>query len=425
MDTRSKSLLIRALRYTERYTKTDMVYLAQGGFWLTAGQAWAALSAFALSLVVARLLSPEVYGTYRYLISLVTIVGALSLTGIGTAVTQAVARGFEGALHRGFRDSLLGSLPSSLVLLCIAGYYALQGNLAFAIGIAIAAFATPIINAAALYGSYFGGTKDFMRQMTYWTFGNSLTVATMIAAILFTNDLVILLGAYFGSMALGNALLYARARRYVRNDTSEKTELRFAAHLSAISLLGTITSQIDRILIFQLLGPAQLAIYSFANAIPEQARAIVKAGSRLALPKFAERDFASIRATLNVRLFIFGLIVLAGSLLYAAAAPFLFVWLFPAYAESVPYSQAIALSLTFTVGTIALTALQAHARIPALYAHGIASNIAQIAATIFCISMWGLWGAVVALIFNRALQLALAIAFVAHAPESELPRTGD
>ena len=77
-----KHATYRLLRKSERYFKTDMVYVARGGFWVTAGNIVSALAAFGLAVAYANLLPKESYGTYKYILSLAGIIGAFSLTGL-------------------------------------------------------------------------------------------------------------------------------------------------------------------------------------------------------------------------------------------------------------------------------------------------------------------------------------------------------
>src|SRR5689334_12787395 len=79
-----KALMARAerlLRWSERYMKTDMVYLAKGSFWLTLGQVAASASGLLLVIGFANLLPKEVYGTYKLILSLAGIIASFSLTG--------------------------------------------------------------------------------------------------------------------------------------------------------------------------------------------------------------------------------------------------------------------------------------------------------------------------------------------------------
>ena len=62
-----KNSVYTFLRKTEKYTKTDMVYLASGGFWLSIKTALSILIALSLSIAFANLLPKETFGEYKYI----------------------------------------------------------------------------------------------------------------------------------------------------------------------------------------------------------------------------------------------------------------------------------------------------------------------------------------------------------------------
>ena len=404
-----KSIVYRLLKWSERYTKTDMVYLASGGFWLIIGQFGAAFTAFVFSLIVARYLPQSVYGSYKYILSLVTIIGAFSLTGLNTTIVRTVAQGYEGGLAKGFRINLLWSWPMLIGFFGVAAYYAWNGAYEIAAAVAIAAIATPFINSATLYQAFWNGKKDFLRHTLYWTVANALTTGTTIVAILLTNNIAALVATYFITSALANIVLYFLALQKATSqmEPNNKEIFRDATHLSVMNFLNTVSSNIDKIIVFHLLGTVQLAVYSFALAIPEQIRAVLKAGARLALPKFAERHIDEIRLTLSGRMFRFGIIIGIVALAYIIVAPFAFPILFPKYIEAIPYSQFFALTLFATLGTAPLSALQAHTKHRALYTYSILTNIIQIVSSILFITLFGLWGAAIAVLINRTASLVL------------------
>ncbi len=50
-----KNKIYKGLKKSEKYTKTDMVYLTKGGFWLACGQIATAVSGLLLTLVLLTL----------------------------------------------------------------------------------------------------------------------------------------------------------------------------------------------------------------------------------------------------------------------------------------------------------------------------------------------------------------------------------
>lgn len=118
-----KNRLYRLLRWSERYTKTDMIYLASSGWWLNLDVAIQSTLSLLLSITLANLLLPTVYGTYQYLVSIAALVAALCLSGMNSAVTQAVARGHEGVLRTSINFQLRWSVVPATLTLIGAVYY--------------------------------------------------------------------------------------------------------------------------------------------------------------------------------------------------------------------------------------------------------------------------------------------------------------
>src|SRR5688572_20479176 len=90
-----KAPLKRLLLWSQAYTRTDMLYLARGGFWTVLNFVVAGSVSIALAVAFANLLPKETYGTYRYVLSIANAFGFLALTGMNAAVTRSVARGHD------------------------------------------------------------------------------------------------------------------------------------------------------------------------------------------------------------------------------------------------------------------------------------------------------------------------------------------
>ena len=61
-----KQRIYKGLKWSQKYTQTDMVYLAKGGFWLGMGQIITGLASFLLTLAFANLVPKETFGTYKH-----------------------------------------------------------------------------------------------------------------------------------------------------------------------------------------------------------------------------------------------------------------------------------------------------------------------------------------------------------------------
>ncbi len=92
IGSRIKNWVIRLLRRTERITGTDNIYLAKNSTYLILNQAVSVLNGFVLYILIARFLPQEVYGQYKYFLSLFSLFAIAALTGTETALSRAVAQ---------------------------------------------------------------------------------------------------------------------------------------------------------------------------------------------------------------------------------------------------------------------------------------------------------------------------------------------
>ena len=100
-----------------------MVFVFLTGWWSILAQFMSSAAALVLALFVARIVSKNDYGDYQYVISLISTLSIFSLSGLGGAVLQSVARGFDQSLPDGFWLNLKWSFGVALAAVCVSGYY--------------------------------------------------------------------------------------------------------------------------------------------------------------------------------------------------------------------------------------------------------------------------------------------------------------
>ncbi len=413
-----KNGLYKGLRFSERYTKTDMVYLARGGFWLGGGQILGALTAFGLSLAFANLLVPESYGTYKYILSLAGIIGSLTLTGMGTAVIQGVAAGEESILKAAFKKSLYFSFIPILVALAIAVYYWYQDNNLLAISLVVVGLALPASNAFGLYSSFLNGKRNFRLSTIYWFITYLATSLLLIGAMLVTDQPLVLIIIYFAANLIFNIVFYWHIKPTPTNIAllekySSKT-LSYGQHLTMMNIIGTVANQLDKIIIFQLFGALPLAVYSFAQAIPEQIKGSFKNLFNLALPKYAASNPNALKASIIDKMLRLTIIAAGIALFYIIFSPLIFKLLFPKYLESVFYSQLYMIGLIALPGiALSSTYFQVLKNTKSLYIITIAGNLITLILTVILVSQYGILGAVIENSLSWFIILAVNLYFFA------------
>jgi len=159
--------------------------------------------------------------------------------------------------------------------------------------------------------------------------------------------------------------------------------------------------------LWQFVGAAPLAIYAFAKGIPAQVNIAAQRIITLAFPKFAQRDYASIKKTLVHKMLLMFFLMLCVVAAYWIAAPYIFKIFFPQYMESVFYSQIFALTLLFFPQKFIGTAFQAHAKTRALYISTTVVPFARIIFALILIPLYGIPGVLIVEFSARTINFCI------------------
>jgi O-antigen/teichoic acid export membrane protein len=405
-----KEKAVRALRWSEQYTKTDMVYLAKGGWWLTIGEIITIIAGVLLSIAFANLLPKETYGTYKFVISIAGIVSAFTLSGMGHAVTRATAKGYEGSLRKGFKSMLVWSLGIVIIGLGLSGYYFFQQNNLLGISMILIAFSYPLIQSSRLYINFLTGIKNFKYKSFYLIIWEITQLAVVGATLFLTDDLLIILSIFFAiNTVLSFSLYLFTLKKFKPNRRTTSETISYGKHLSIINIINTVAKHIDKVLIFHFLGAVELAVYSFAVLPIQKLDNIKGIIGNLALPKFSKTSISTLKKTLTKKAFIlFGLSVFS-TVILIAVLPNIFKLIFPQYMESVIYAQVFSVSILAFPGILFAQALRGHAKKKELYKSDITANVLKIIGLLILLPMYGIWGAIFILtgeVIIRALLYA-------------------
>lgn len=401
-----KEKLTKILRSSEKFTKTDMVYLAKGGFWLTAGQIISAAATFGLAVAFANLLPKETYGTYKFVLSIAGMLTIFTLPGMMTSLTQAVARGFEGSLQPVIKERVRWALIGAAAALGVAVYYYVNGNTTLTLAALILAFFLPMMDTFGTYEGLLHGKKEFKSSSTYGLIQKLVSVVVMVGTMFVASNLFAILLAYFIPYTALRYFFLRRSVRLYQKTTAVDTEsLTYGKHLSAMSVISAVANQLDKVLLFHFLGAAPLAIYSIAVAPPEQIKGVLKNINTLALPKFSQRSLPEIRSSIMSKIWRFGALLLVTSVAYILAAPYIFRIFFPEYMESIPYSQVFSLSIVAVLLFIPISVLHAHKKTKELYQFNLTTALFQIIIYTLLVPLYGLWGAIIAWMIGRTFNL--------------------
>lgn len=405
-----KTRLYKLLRSSERYTKTDMVYLASGGFWSTLAQVVTAITVLSFAVIVSRYLPKAVYGEYKYVLATLSLIGVLSLNGLGTAVFQSAARGYDGALQEGFWTNIRWSALVFLGALGVASYYFFQGNYTLGLSFLIGGSFSPFLASANFAGGFLQAKKDFRRSALYFgVIENLAAIGALAVTALLTNSVLALVAVYFLGNTLTTLWIYRRVTRLYQPDPAKKDPgtLTYSKHLSLMGILSGIAGNIDQVLLFHFVGPAQLATYNFAIAIPDQTKGPLKSLNTMVQAKFVNRSDSEIRSGMGTKIFWLLVSSIVSILIYVAMAPYIYHELFPKYSDAVFFSQIYIISLLTLAFAPAGSYLAAKKKVREQYILNVGGSILQIVLMVLGIMWAGLFGLVVARVTTRIINAGI------------------
>ncbi len=366
-------------------------------------------AAFLLSVAFAQLLPKEIYGQYRYILSIMAILAISSLQGMNDAVIQGVARGFEGTLKRGFKTKLKWSLLGSIASIGIAVYFWLQGNIEFTASFLIIAVFLPLFKSGEIYQFYLSGKKLFGKKVSYTVLTQVLATVFLVLTLFLTKNLIILILVYFFSYSvLRIFFLFWTIKKTRPSEKHNSKIISYGKHLSFMGIIALVAEQIDKILLFHFMGPIKLAIYFFATLPIRQIRIPLQNIQELALPKFSTRPTKEIKKTLSKKLIksiIFILIIIA---IYIVLAPYFFKIFYPQYMDSVFYSRLFSFNLLVFPISMMVLVIQAKMKTKELYKINIIDPIIRIILFVVLIPLYGILGAIIAILLSQIFYFFIA-----------------
>jgi O-antigen/teichoic acid export membrane protein len=376
---------------------------------MAVGQVAVTAIALATSIAFANLLSKEAYGTYQYILTMGEFLCTFSLIGLGRAVSTSVSRGHDGTLDEAFKKGLLWGVGSVLVGCAVGTYYALQGDLLFAYGVAVATLLLLIVATAKVYIPFLTGRKLFKVSSTLTVIGVLVPGLVVLATLFSTKNLFIIITAFTVSSAVTNVCLYLWCRRYKRNNNTDTHLVQEALHLSGDAMFGRVVAQLDRLLLFQFAGPAALAEYWIALSFERQFSHMFRNINSITIPKLSNRPLADIQKSLPRKVLLLYGILIPCMIAYVLLTPVAFHLVFPQYTTAILYAQVLGLLFLFLPSKIFVDVFVSHSLHHILYRIAFICAAPRLIATLVFVPWLGIWGIIIALFIDQTLHYGLTL----------------
>lgn len=337
----------RLLLRLTKITRVDSRFILHGGFWMLIDQITTTVTSLASALIFAYILSKDNYGTYKYILSIVSIITITTLPGLNGPTAHAVAEGNEGSFKLSlFTKIKWGFLGAAILLGVAAYYYFAKHNIYIASSCAVAAIFLPFMDSLNLYASYLQAKNHYKESVIYYIISQLTATACVISAAWFTKNAVVIIFAYFFSWTLMRFyFLHLTMKKFPPNTIVSEKTIKYGFHLNAINAVGQIAGYLDSLLLFNYVGPVAVAIYSVCTSPTEQIKSLIKDIPQLTMPKLVKKSAREINQKIPYQIFLFiciGIVISVGLVLIL---PYIFPIVFPKYASNVFYAQLYAPTL--------------------------------------------------------------------------------
>jgi O-antigen/teichoic acid export membrane protein len=324
----------------------DVRYFGKNFTWLNGSYLISTGFGFILSIAFANLISKDIFGHYTYVHSLMGTMGFLGLTGMSTAISRAAANKRYSILPQAIATTLLTSIAGTILLAVLALGFS---DKALIPAIIVAALVFPFRQISTYAYSFLHGIKEFKRASILSIFPAALSPILLIIALLIekTSLSLLITLSLLPTTVLGILYTIPIIRKFnikVDKHLSSKDVI-YGLWLSIVDILPAAAIHIDKVIIGILLPPSHLAVYTFALALPNVARDILRNSNHLFLPKLSTISPSQYRKRIWRFLGLFSLLVVGSVLALIVIIPFVFRWFFPSYMESIRLAQLVSLSL--------------------------------------------------------------------------------
>jgi O-antigen/teichoic acid export membrane protein len=402
------------LRSSGNYTKVDISYFTRGTFWLSSAQIVNSLAVFGLSIILTKFLPREVFGKYKYILSLGSILAGFVFSGYYTAITQSVARGEEGLLKEGFWRTLRKSWLALILSCTIGTYYLIKNDITIGVSIIVIGILNPLSNAFQLAFAFLYGKKEFKKISLYTSLTTIANLIILFSTLFLTKNVIAIVCINTLSNSILGCFIYLYTIYHFHpNQNFTDKSVRYGEHLGYINIISIIGANIDSLLLFHYLGSANLALYSIATAIPDQTKSFFRSIPDLMFIKYAESN-ANIeknKIVLLKKMFFLVVLIVFGITMYVLVSPSFFDAFFPHYHDAIKYTQLYSLTILGLIGMIPQALLQSQQKTKELYAINNYYLLFQIISVVVGIMSFGFMGVVIARILTRAFFLFISTYF--------------
>jgi O-antigen/teichoic acid export membrane protein len=292
-------------------------------------------------VVLARLVSRELFGQYQLLLSVFMVMSITSLSGFNGSLMRALARSYDGTLKAvtvlSWRWSLLG-----VVILLVVGWY-WQSAISVGVGRAlmVSAVVMSLFHVTRRWQVVLHAKEEFRRRALYNVAASLLMLSTVSAvAVVARDNIMMIFLAYIVVLAVLHSFFFDRASRLLENNRVEKGWKSSGYKLLMSEVFTVAYAHLDKLVLALWLGVEGLAVYAVAIVFGEATKYFFANFVAVFLPTIHRAGAIALWSWLRDKWVSLLLIMVGVVLVLWVVVPAVLVGVFSdKYIDSVPYAQ--------------------------------------------------------------------------------------
>jgi hypothetical protein len=232
----------------------------------------------------------------------------------------------------------------------------------------------------------------------------------LIVVALINPTLLSIVGTYFGTHLLMVYVLHrVTLNKIPPNDKVDKELVPYAKHITAMALVGALTSQLDKFILFIFFGPVSLANFWIASVVPQECGRLISIVTSTFFPRMVRDSTQMALHTVKKLFFSFFVVTVVGAAVYYFFAPVIFNLLLPAYTESIGMSTWLMLAYAVIPHVFVWNIFTANKMIKELYWYSIGEPVLVVGLYGLLIPFFGVWGLVYAVCLRTMVLNLVAV----------------
>lgn len=262
----NKIFFSRTLDFFTNFFQIDIRYFISGGTSGILQQVVGIMCGAIVTYLIGHFVHPRVFGEFNLVLSTTSIFLSFSLPGIDTALTRSIAEGFDNSLWSAFQIKVKSSLLGSIALVFISIYYLFMQQTNMAMSLLFSAIAFPFFNSLTVYINFLVAKKRFSQLALFASIGSIFYLLVISLTAFFIPTTLGLITAYSLGTIIPALLGFTYALRLIKSSHVDPHLFKYGLFLTGVSALPWITGNAANLILGNLIGVSELALYSVAIA---------------------------------------------------------------------------------------------------------------------------------------------------------------